>query len=85
MDKDDLIAFARRDWQALERSRLAFWAERYRHEGGGPARRAATQLLDHARRLTSDLTDERQRTQDLESHLRLREQLDRAARAFARR
>lgn len=85
MDDDDLIAFARRDWHALERSRFAFWAERYRREGGGPARRAATQLLDHARLLNSELIDERRRTQDLESHLRLRERLDRAARAFARR
>ena len=85
MNRDDLIAFVRRDWDAVERSRLAFWADRYRREGGGPARRAATQLFDHARRLHGAAIDERVRDNDLASHLRLRERLDRVARAIAGR
>jgi hypothetical protein len=85
MDRDDLLAFARRDWQAIGRSRLVFWAERYQQDGGAAARRAATQLLEHARRLGGGLFDERRRADDLAHHHRLRDQLDRAARALAGR
>jgi hypothetical protein len=85
MRDEDLIAFARRDWQAIALGRFAFWAERYRREGGGPARRAATQLYDHARRICMGAFDERHRAADFADHVRLREQLDRAARALAGR
>jgi hypothetical protein len=85
MQRDDLIAFARRDWHALSRSRRDFWADRYRREGGGPARHAATQLLEHARRLGSALDDAGSRDRDFASHLRLRDRLDRATRALAGR
>lgn len=84
MRPDDLLAFARRDWQAIGRSRLAFWAERYRRDGGVAARRAATQLYEHARVLGRAGLDA-QRADDFADHLRLRDRLDRAARALAGR
>jgi hypothetical protein len=84
MRPEDLLAFARRDWQAIGRSRQAFWAERYRQDGGVAARRAATQLHEHARLLGCIALDD-QRAEDFADHLRLRDRLDRAARALASR
>jgi hypothetical protein len=85
MRPEDLLAFARRDWGAIGRSRLTYWAERYSEDGGVAARRAATQLYEHARRLGHAPPDERRRADDLADHVRLRDRLDRAARALAGR
>lgn len=85
MNPEDLRAFARRDWGAVGRSRLAYWAERYRLEGPGPARRAATLLYHHAIRVGAPMHGDAQRADDLRAHVLLRERLDRAARALAGR
>ena len=85
MNREDLRAFAQRDWAAATRGKQQYWAERYWREGAGPARRASTLLLEHARRLgVAGLTDAH-RADDFSHHLEVREQLDRAARALARR
>lgn len=81
MTPDDLRAFAHREW-ANPRGRLDYWAECYRHEGSAPARRASAALYEHARRLHSAVFDSDYRAEDLAHHLRVREQLDRAARAI---
>ena len=85
VNPDDLVRFVRRDWRALDRAKRDFWVERYRREGSGPARAAATALLAHVRALNAEFPSALQRAADLECHLRLRDQLDRAARAFTRR
>ena len=85
MKRDDLIAFVNRDWDAIARGRLRYWADRYRRDGSAPARRASTMLLQHASRLGSRLLDSDLRAADLAHHLRVREQLDRAARALTGR
>lgn len=85
MEPDDLRSFACRDWAALARSKRDFWAERYRDAGAAPARRAADALLLHARRLAATGAAGHDRAADLTGHLTLRDRLDRAARAFARR
>ena len=85
MSADDLRAFARRDWAAVERSKRTYWAERYQDAGAAPARTAATALFDHARGLGLTGTTARDRDDDLTSHLQVRERLDRAARAFTGR
>ena len=85
MTRDDLLAFARRDWDAIARSRLDYWAERYAREGSGPARQAASALHDHAIRIGTALQDDRHREADLASHLRVCDQLDRAGRALTGR
>jgi hypothetical protein len=84
MKAEDLRAFANRDWAAVARSKRDFWAERFRLAGSEPARTAATALLEHARRhgVTPSARD---REDDLAGHLRIRDRLDRAARAFTRR
>jgi hypothetical protein len=83
--RQDLRAFAQRDWAAVERSKWEFWAERFRREGSGPARHASRLLLDHARRLDASLLSDAQHADDLAHHVEVRERLDRAARALARR
>ncbi len=85
MTADDLRAFARRDWAAVEHSKRTFWAERYQEAGSSPARTAATALFDHAHRLGQAGTTARERDADLTSHLQVRERLDRAGRAFTSR
>ncbi len=80
----DLRRFAARDWAAAERAKQEYWAECYRRAGSGPAWRASTALLAHARRLGACPTDE-DRADDLGHHLRIRDLLDRAASAFAGR
>ena len=80
----DLRAFAERDWAASERSKREYWAECYRREGSGPARRAATALLEHARGLGAYPTDA-DRAADLAHHGQLRELLDDTARAITGR
>ena len=85
VDPKDLRAFAQRDWAAAERAKQQYWADRYHQDGAAPARHAATLLLEHARRLGAvDLTND-QRRDDLADHLEVRDRLDRAGRAFARR
>lgn len=83
MDPTDLRAFVQRDWAAAERAKQQYWADRYRGEGGAPARHAATLLLEHARRL--GVLDPAHRRDDFAHHLEIRDRLDRAARAFADR
>ena len=51
MHREDLLAFAQRDWAAVERSKREFWAERFRREGSAAARHASRLLLEHARAL----------------------------------
>lgn len=83
MDPNDLRAFVQRDWAAAERAKQQYWADRYRDEGGAPARHAATLLLEHAHRL--GVLDPADRRDDFAHHLEIRDRLDRAARAFADR
>jgi len=44
MRREDLIAFAQRDWPAIEESKAAYWLERERRLGRGEVFRAAEDL-----------------------------------------
>jgi hypothetical protein len=85
MQADAFLQFARRDWAAVEASKLDHWAEEYKRHGGAPARAAATALLNHVRRMQPAYPTAEDRADDLAHHLFLRERLDRAAGAFSRR
>ena len=84
MDPKDLRAFAQRDWAAAQRGKQEYWADRYRREGAAPARRAATQLFEHARRLGT-IGRASDRAEDFAHHVVVRDRLDRIARALASR
>lgn len=84
MDLTDVASFARREW-ADRRQRLDYWAEQYRIAGPAAARRAADALYQHARAIGSSVFSEGYRAEDFAQHLRMREQLDRAARALTGR
>lgn len=85
VDREDLRAFARRDWAGAERGKHRYWAERYRREGSTAAWQASALLLEHARRIGAPLMNDAQRADDLAHHVDVRDRLDRAARALTRR
>jgi hypothetical protein len=79
--QEDLRAFAQRDWAAVERAKLAFWARQYAEHGPAPAMRAAEMLrlhvLAHAR-----IAMPAQRRDDLAHHIRLKQRIDAASAWF---
>jgi len=85
MDAAALRQFARRDWAGAATSKADYWAEAYRREGPRAARHASTALWQHARRVHADFPADADRARDLADHLALRQRLDVAARALARR
>lgn len=79
VDPKDLRAFAHRDWAAVEAAKKARAAERFRREGPVPLLRAARALFEHARAVNPDWPGARERSADLEHHVKLKRWLDRAA------
>lgn len=85
VDQSALRQFAQRDWSATAAAKLDYWAERYQSQGPAAARQAATQLWQHARAVQPGFPTDADRGRDLADHIDLRERLDRAAHALARR
>jgi hypothetical protein len=85
MDAASLRQFARRDWAGAAASKADYWAEVYRRDGPQAARQASTLLWQHARLVHAGFPAEADRARDLADHLTLRQRLDIAARAVARR
>jgi hypothetical protein len=85
VDRQDVESYVRRDWRALEDSKTAYWADRFKRDGWRAAWDAADALLLDVRRARTDYPTDRERDVDFADHLTLRDRLDRAADAFARR
>jgi hypothetical protein len=85
VDRRDIQAFVDRDWEAVQASKSAYWADRFRQDGWRPAWTAADALWIDVRRVQPDYPSADDRDRDLADHLKLRADLDRAASAFARR
>ena len=85
VEREDLRAFVGSDWTRASEAKLEYWADRFQREGGGPARRASTMLLEHARRLGMSPLNKADRAADLAHHERLCELLDCAGPAFTSR
>jgi len=85
MDAAALRQFAGRDWSGAAASKADYWAEAYRRDGPRAARQASTLLWQHARRVHPGFPADADRARDLADHLALRQRLDVAARAIARR
>ena len=85
VNRHDVEAFVHRDWAAVQDSKSAYWVDRFRQDGWRPAWMAADALWLDVRRAQPDYPTAVDRDRDLADHLTLRANLDRAARAFARR
>jgi hypothetical protein len=80
---DDVITwgirgFVARDWEAVRRSKDAYWAARIRCLGPGEALRVADELRRQVRLRNPDWPDASLRQADLAAHVRLAERLRRA-------
>lgn len=75
LDPEGLRSFARRDWQRVE------WLSRQAHAAQSPEERIrlAISLYEGSRATRPGWPDDTERRADLESHLRMRHLLDRAA------
>jgi len=85
MDAAALRQFARRDWAAAAAAKADHWADEYRRRGPQAARQASTLLWQHARLVQAAFPADADRARDLADHQTLRQRLDVAARALARR
>jgi hypothetical protein len=80
---DDLRAFAKREWAAVERAKLDYWLELTRAEGPAAALRAADALRRHAA-AHAGLGGPEERTDDLRHHVELKRRIDAASRRLRR-
>jgi hypothetical protein len=85
MDARAIQEFVRRDWEAVARSKIAYWADRFQREGWRAAWETADALWIEMRRERPDYPTEADRAADGTAHALLRDRLDRAVDAFARR
>lgn len=84
MRRDDLVAFARRDWAALEQEKAAFWAERKALLSAAQVLALGDELRRHAQTLKPDWPDAAEQAEDLAVHRRVSEALGAASRRLAR-
>lgn len=84
MRREDVVAFARRDWAALEEGKAAFWAERKASLSAAQVLALGNELRRHAQSLKPDWPDAAERAEDLAVHRRVSEALRAAGRQRAR-
>ena len=77
MRKEDLIAFAHRDWSAVAALKRRHWAEQKSRMTPAEALRVGDELRHHVSALRDDWPTEEDRRNDLASHVRLSEMLRR--------
>jgi hypothetical protein len=75
MRRDDVLAFARRDWAAVAEGKAAFWAERKASMSAGDALAVGDGLRRHAQSLKPDWPDQVERAADVAAHCRVSEAL----------
>jgi len=75
MRKEDLIAYARRDWQAIAASKRQRWAEQKSQMTAAEALSVGDELRHHAYALRPGWPTEEDRRNDLASHIRVSEML----------
>jgi hypothetical protein len=77
MRREDLIEFARRDWQSVAAMKERFWVEQKRRMTAGEALQLADELRAAVRNRRSDWPSEEDRRSDLATHQRVSESLQR--------
>jgi hypothetical protein len=75
MKRDDIRAFAGRDWAAIADPKAAFWAERKRSMTAAEALATAEMLRQHALLVKPGWPDADERAADLALHVRISEAL----------
>jgi hypothetical protein len=75
MRPEDLTAFARRDWAALERAKADFWVERKRTMSPRETLELADDLRRHTLAMRPDWPDADDRAADIATHHRVSEAL----------
>jgi transposase len=75
MDRDDLIAFARRDWAMVAESKSRFWLERKRRLSVAELLAVGDELRRHAMAVRPDWPTAAERAADLAIHQRVTEAL----------
>lgn len=77
MRTEDLIAFARRDWQAIAASKRRRWSEQKSRMTPAEALQAGDELRQHTLALLDGWPTEQDRRNDLAVHIRIAESLRR--------
>ena len=77
MRKEDLIAFARRDWDAVAALKQRWWAEQKSRMTPEQALEVGDELRDHVREVRGDWPTDEDRRNDLACHSRISEMLRR--------
>lgn len=71
MKREDIRAFAGRDWAAIAEAKAAFWAERKRSMTASEALATAEMLRQHALLVKPGWPDAEERAADLAMHVRV--------------
>lgn len=85
MTRDDLRAFATRDWAAVSEADASHWAAEFKERGPAATVAASWALREHALRIRPEWPTAGDSDRDLADHLRLKRLLDRAAHASVHR
>lgn len=79
----DIREYAGRQWDRLSEMDRSYWAAEYRRNGSGASQRVFLSLWQHMKSIRDDWPDERERQQDLDHHIALKQLLDRTADALS--
>ena len=80
VDHEGARSFVATDWTGLAADKERYWAEWKRQEGPGAGVQMAAALRAQIKRARPDWPSERERREDLETHLRVLEVVARAGR-----
>lgn len=75
VDRNDLIAFARRDWSLVAEAKSEFWRSRKRNLTPAEILAIGDQLRRHVLALRPDWPSDTERAADVAAHLRVTEAL----------
>lgn len=80
MNREDIEAFAGRDWGLVEQAKRRFWSQRKQTLSPGEALAIAEGLRLHVRALRPDWPSAKERAEDLEAHAQVAASLRRVPR-----
>lgn len=75
MDRDDILAFACRDWAQVAEAKTGFWRDQKRELSAAGMLALGDRLRRHAQKVRPDWPTQRDRDEDLAVHYRVAEAL----------